>query len=246
MKRLWLILFVVFIGCAGSGLNPYLTDMYGNKKHLVNDGATLVEVKKDLTTDDTYHFRFYENAVASSYEIELNKQNTITNYYSEFALKNGYKNFVEQDITLQTGYMNSYWHKVRFSKVEGLKSKIFTNYNNRNIYKEVFPSLLGKALDAYEEYKSEGDYSSPSTSFGTGGNKGCNIYGKIKFVEYGEDYKVRFVDYGENLKVKYVEYGEDSKGNWKMVEFGEDYKLKIVSYGEDFTVKTVSYGQGCN
>jgi len=112
--------------------------------------------------------------------------------------------------------------------------------------KAAFDALMGIAAN-YASDKS--DYSSPSfpsLSIGSGGNKGCNIYGKIKFVEYGEDYKVKFVDLGANLKVKYVEYGEDSQGNWKAVEFGEDYKLKIVSYGEDFTVQTVSYGQGCN
>jgi len=103
--------------------------------------------------------------------------------------------------------------------------------------------LLNWMLDVYQESHTQ----TPSAILGgSGGSKGCHIYGKIKFVEYGEDYKVRFVDYGANLKVKYVEYGESSKGNWKMVEYGEDYKIKIVSYGEDLTVKTVSYGQGCN
>ena len=38
--------------------------------------------------------------------------------------------------------------------------------------------------------------------------KACNVYGKIKFVEYGVDYKLRFVKYGEDFKVKEVEYGE--------------------------------------
>ena len=52
------------------------------------------------------------------------------------------------------------------------------------------------------------------------------MYGKIKFVEYGEDYKVKFVSYGENLKVKYVDFGESQAGNWKVVEFGERYKIK--------------------
>ena len=33
---------------------------------------------------------------------------------------------------------------------------------------------------------------------------GCHVFGKIKFVDYGEDYKVKFVDYGEDLKIKYV------------------------------------------
>ena len=28
-------------------------------------------------------------------------------------------------------------------------------------------------------------------------NRGCHLYGKIKFVEYGEDYKVKEVTFGE-------------------------------------------------
>lgn len=75
--------------------------------------------------------------------------------------------------------------------------------------------------------------------------KGCHVFGKIKFVDYGEDYKVKFVDYGEDLKIKYVEYGEDKEGLWKTVDYGEDYKIKIVDYGEDIKVKEVDYGEGC-
>ena len=77
------------------------------------------------------------------------------------------------------------------------------------------------------------------------GSKGCHVFGKIKFVDYGEDYKVKFVDYGEDLKIKYVDYGEDSQGKWKTVDYGEDFKIKIVDYGEDFKVKEVDYGEGC-
>jgi SHS2 domain-containing protein len=76
--------------------------------------------------------------------------------------------------------------------------------------------------------------------------KACNVYGKIKFVDYGEDYKVKFVKYGEDLSIKYVNYGEKKGGTWKVVDYGEDYKLKIVKYGEDFTAKEVDYGEGCN
>ena len=36
------------------------------------------------------------------------------------------------------------------------------------------------------------------------GQKACNVYGKIKFVNYGEDYKVKFVRYSEDLSIKYV------------------------------------------
>ena len=75
---------------------------------------------------------------------------------------------------------------------------------------------------------------------------GCHIYGKIKIVEYGEDYKVKFVEYGQDLKIKYVSYGEDKVGKWKLVEYGEDYKIKIVDYGENYKVKDVDYGEGCD
>ena len=74
--------------------------------------------------------------------------------------------------------------------------------------------------------------------------KACNVFGKVKFVEYGEDYKVKFVDYGEDIKFKYVKYGEDKIGKWKAVDYGEDYKLKVVKYGEDFKAKEVDYGEG--
>ena len=66
--------------------------------------------------------------------------------------------------------------------------------------------------------------------------KGCHVYGKIKFVQYGEDYKVKFVQYGENLKIKYVSYGEDRSGYWKTVNYGEDYKIKIVLHNLTFSL----------
>ncbi len=73
----------------------------------------------------------------------------------------------------------------------------------------------------------------------------CEIYGKIKIVEYGEDYKVKIVEYGEDLKIKWVDYGEDNKGKWKKVDYGEKFKIKWVTYGEDFKIKEVTYGEGC-
>ena len=57
------------------------------------------------------------------------------------------------------------------------------------------------------------------SSFRTDSGKGCDVYGKIKLVDYGEDYKVKYVDYGEDIKVKFVDYGEDSKGKWKFVDY---------------------------
>ena len=77
------------------------------------------------------------------------------------------------------------------------------------------------------------------------GNPACEVYGEIKIVDYGEDYKVKIVDYSEDVKVKWVEYGADDKGEWKEVDYGEDHKIKWVDYGEDFTIKIVDYGEGC-
>ena len=77
------------------------------------------------------------------------------------------------------------------------------------------------------------------------GNTACEVYGEIKIVDYGEDYKVKKVDYGEDVKVKWVDYGADSKGEWKEVDYGEDHKIKWVDYGEDFKIKIVDYGEGC-
>ncbi len=76
--------------------------------------------------------------------------------------------------------------------------------------------------------------------------KYCHVYGKIKIVEYGEDYKVKGVSYGEDLKVKRVNYGEGKVGKWKIVKYGEDFKIKYVDYGQHFKVKFVDYGEGCN
>jgi len=84
-----------------------------------------------------------------------------------------------------------------------------------------------------------------ATNTTVGADPVCEIYGKIKIVEYGEDYKVKIVDYGEDLKVKWVDYGEDNKGKWKKVDYGEKFKIKWVTYGEDFKIKEVTYGEGC-
>jgi len=40
---------------------------------------------------------------------------------------------------------------------------------------------------------------------------------RIKFVEFGEDYKVKIVDTGGNLKVKYATMSTKS-GQWQLVD----------------------------
>jgi len=111
-----------------------------------------------------------------------------------------------------------------------------------------FPGLIAYSLLAIAAVAGGADASSviPNSSSSNSNTKGCHVYGNIKFVQFGEDYKIKFVNYGENLKIKYVSYGADSPGAWKVVKYGEDFKVKIVKYGEDFKVKEVTYGQGCN
>jgi len=103
--------------------------------------------------------------------------------------------------------------------------------------------ILGLIASASESGSSSSSSSlySPSSS-----KKYCHVYGNIKFVEFGEDYKVKFVNFGETLRVKYVEYLASSPGQWKIVKFGEDFRIKIVDFGEDFTVRLVSFGEGCD
>ena len=84
--------------------------------------------------------------------------------------------------------------------------------------------------------------SSSTVEFDSGQPKGCHIFGKIKFVQFGGDYKVRMVD-SPNLKVKYVSYETSTQGNWQIVDYGEDYKIELVQAGEDFSVQIVDFGK---
>ena len=88
--------------------------------------------------------------------------------------------------------------------------------------------------------------SGSTVKFDSGQPKGCHIFGKIKFVQFGGDYKIRMVGMSPNLKVKYVNYGASTQGNWQIVDYGEDYKIELVQAGEDFSVQIVNFGQGCN
>ena len=107
--------------------------------------------------------------------------------------------------------------------------------------------VAGVGLYVYDIYALSGaSGDSPSLGSNSSSSKGCHVKGKIKFVDYGEDYKVKRVSFGEDLKVRYVDYLAVSSGQWQVVDYGEDYKLKIVNFGEDFTIKEVSFGEGCN
>jgi len=72
-----------------------------------------------------------------------------------------------------------------------------------------------------------------------------HVYGKIRIVEYGEDFKVQQCKLGEDLCVKLVDSGATRIGLWQIVEYGEDFKIRLVKYNPDFKIRVVPYGEGC-
>lgn len=89
-------------------------------------------------------------------------------------------------------------------------------------------------------------------SFGILGNpvskdckfKGKFLFGKVRIVEYGEDFKVKAVEYSEDLKIQTTSYLQSDCGKWYFVEYGEDFKIRFVDYSEDFKIKYVEYSPG--
>lgn len=63
------------------------------------------------------------------------------------------------------------------------------------------------------------------------------IYGKIKLVSSGEDYKVKIVDWDADLNIEIVSWDEKHKGKWKIVKYSPDYKIKLVKSGQDFSIR---------
>ena len=75
-------------GCAGTVFNPYLEDMYGVKKHMVNDVVVLLDVKKIPDEVNTFEFKFYEPVLAADPVRKRARERTISAYYNEFRERN--------------------------------------------------------------------------------------------------------------------------------------------------------------
>ena len=72
----------------------------------------------------------------------------------------------------------------------------------------------------------------------------CTIYGKIKFVEFNEDYRVKIVHFNEDVKVKFVDRFHERSGRWEIVDMFEDYKIKLVKYDPDFRLRKLIFSKG--
>ena len=93
-------------------------------------------------------------------------------------------------------------NSIAFKTQEGYKYELyvgwydgFTSSSSSNRSKEAMGRLVtGMLITGIANLNTA---STPSLSLGSGVDKGCHVYGRIKFVEFGEDYKIKFVDFGE-------------------------------------------------
>lgn len=69
--------------------------------------------------------------------------------------------------------------------------------------------------------------------------RGIPLYGKVKVVERGADFKVKIVSSFPDLKVKLVESFPDKCGKWKFVDSFPDFTVQFVESFPDFTIKYV-------
>ena len=74
--------------------------------------------------------------------------------------------------------------------------------------------------------------------------EGKRLYGKVKVVNSGADFKVQVVDTWEDLDVKIVTEWADSCGEWKFVDTWYDFTIEYVSSYPDFKVKFVDTWAG--
>ena len=63
------------------------------------------------------------------------------------------------------------------------------------------------------------------------------LYGKVRAVGLGADFRVRVVDKGEDLLVRKIPSGAKAPGEWEMVENGEKFTIAFVNIGEDFKIR---------
>lgn len=184
------------------------------------------------------------NSLSTSAAVEFNFGNKVDDYdeYVERGLQIPAKPFVSFKITVGFTNPNRNPWGVYYSKPIG---KHFINSGfpkiSANQLNLEMPVLGGVAILLAGAAANAGVGSEPLL----GSKEGCQVFGRIRFVEAGEDYKVRFVNAGEDLRVQYVSVYPNSVGKWQVVEVAEDYRIKIVQAGEDIRVREVIAGEGC-
>lgn len=75
---------------------------------------------------------------------------------------------------------------------------------------------------------------------------GQKLYGKVKVVSHGADFKVKRVSSFPDLKVKRVRNFPDSCGEWQFVDSFPDFTVQFVDSFPDFTIQYVNSFPGQN
>jgi hypothetical protein len=70
------------------------------------------------------------------------------------------------------------------------------------------------------------------------------LFGKVREVMVGADYRVQVVKTDENLRVRKVQVAANGPGLWEMVNTGEHFTVEFVHVGEDFKIRYVNVGEG--
>ncbi len=179
------IITLFFWNCAGTLWNPYMEDVYGEKKNLIEGGAVLLEIREDPSDPDIYLFRIIENIAMSNKEREKNRIKTILQYYTDFCSKNNYIGLeelnVEYEQKLNTGW---FWHTIKFSRVSNQVKLIKDYSNNRNMIDEMMPYIetMTKALVEYNTGYKEYEYDVSGY-----GSDGQYVTGKINAYKNNDD-----------------------------------------------------------
>jgi hypothetical protein len=75
---------------------------------------------------------------------------------------------------------------------------------------------------------------------GQGKLKGKNLYGRVKIVQSGADFKVQVVKSFPDLKVQVVERFPDKLGKWQFVENSPDFTIQYVDVFPDLKIQFVT------
>jgi len=253
----------------GMGYKKYkpLKSFQSFYKYFINyeiDGMDFDYMESYGITDDYWNWGHFtigagygiilKDGITLNSNIEYNIATGVDTYsdYEYLDLKIPDYNYISFNISIGLSKVNkNIWSTplgIHYSKPIGkyFINPNFSQINSNEFILEIPATWFAGGMLLFGVAYAIAETDSPSSGSSGSSGKGCHIYGKIKFVEFGEDYKVKFVTFGEDLKVKYVSILADSPGEWQVVEFGEDYKIKVVNFGEEYKVKEVMFGEGCD
>jgi hypothetical protein len=73
---------------------------------------------------------------------------------------------------------------------------------------------------------------------------GVQMFGKVKVVTHGADFKVQVVEHSPDLNVQRVQRFPDRCGRWQFVDANPDFTVQFVEHFPDFKIKFVDHFPG--